>query len=79
MNKFSAVTTFNFIKHRYGTEMINSFFVNWPNEIQLLAFVENASYIDASKVTDKILVYDYHKEIPQYLEFCNKFKHKKVN
>ena len=49
-NKFSAVTTFDFKKHPYGIEMVNSFFMNWPNEIQLLAFVENASSIDDSKV-----------------------------
>ena len=76
INKFSAVTTFDFKKHPYGIEMINSFFINWPNEIQLLAFVENASSIDDSKVKDKILISHYHNEIPEYEEFCKKFKHK---
>ena len=75
-NKFSAVTTFNFKKHPYGIEMINSFFINWPDEIQLLAFVENASSLDDSKVRNKILLNDYHKEIPEYEEFCKKFQHK---
>ena len=76
MNKFSAVTTFNFIKHPYGIEMINSFFINWPDDIQLLAFLENASHIDDSKVRSKILLNDYHKKIPEYEEFCKKFQHK---
>lgn len=76
MNKFSAVTTFNFKIHPYGIEMINSFFVNWPDEIQLFAFVENASPIDDSKVRSKIRLVDYHEEIPEYKNFCKKFQHK---
>ena len=75
INKFSAVTTFNLKKHTYGIEMINSFFINWPDEIQLLAFVENSSSIDDSKVRYKILLHEYHKEIPEYEEFCKKFQH----
>ena len=74
--KFSAVTTFDFKKHPYGIEMVNSFFMNWPNEIQLLAFLENASSIDDSKVRKKIIIYDYHKEIDEYQEFCKNFQHK---
>ena len=75
-NKFSAVTTFDFKKHPYGIEMVNSFFMNWPNEIQLLAFLENASSIDDSKVRKKIIIYDYHKEIDEYQQFCKNFQHK---
>ena len=41
-NTFSAVTTFNFRKHPYGIEMIESFFINWPNNVMLTAFIENS-------------------------------------
>ena len=74
-NKFSAVTTFNLERHPYGIEMINSFFLNWPDEIQLFAFVENASPIDDSKVRSKIRLVDYHEEIQEYKNFCKKFQH----
>jgi len=77
INKFSAVTTFDFKKHPYGIEMINSFFINWPDEIKLFAFVENASSVDNSKVKSKIFLKDYHVEIPDYKIFCKKFEHKK--
>ena len=76
INKFSAVTTFNFKKHSYGIEMINSFFTNWPDQIKLIAFIENSASIDDSKVKSKILLKDYHTEIPEYKKFCIKFKHK---
>jgi len=63
-NTFSAVTTFNLEKHAYGIEMINSFFVNWPDEIKLTAFIENSSEINDSSVKHKIIVKEYHSSIP---------------
>ena len=76
-HKYSAVTTFNLEKHPYGIEMINSFFLNWPDEIKLTAYIENSSTIDQSIVKKKIIVKEYHNEIPEYLEFCKKYSHKK--
>ena len=76
-NKFSAVTTFNLERHPYGIEMINSFFLNWPDEIQLTAYVENSLSLDDSTVKDKIIVKEFHDEIPEYLEFCKKYSHQK--
>ena len=73
---FSAVTTFNLKKHPYGIDMINSFFVNWPDEIKLTAFVENSSMMDDTAVKHKIFIKEYHQHIPEYRRFCEKFKEK---
>ena len=40
LNKFSAITTFDLTKHPFGLEMINSYFVNWPDQIKLTAYIE---------------------------------------
>lgn len=74
--KFSAVTTFNIQKHGFGVEMINSFFANWPDDINLTAFIENSSGVDDKAVKGKILVKDFHSDIPEYNKFVQKFKHK---
>jgi len=75
-NTFSAVTTFNFKKHPYGLEMINSFFVNWPDEVKLTAFIENASLVDISLVKHKIIVKEYHQHVPEYNRFLKTYKDK---
>ena len=76
LSKFSAVTTFDLIKHPFGLEMLNSYFVNWPNEIKLTAYIENLSKIDDSNVKHKIIVKDYHAHIPEYKLFVDKYKNK---
>jgi hypothetical protein len=75
-NTFSAVTTFNLKKHPYGVEMLNSFFQNWPNEITLTAYIENSHFADDSLVKDKIIIKEFHENIPQYNNFVNSYKHK---
>ena len=75
-NTFSAVTTFNLEKHKYGIEMINSFFANWPDEIKLTAYIENASPIDNALVKNKIVIKEFHENIPEYRLFKKKFKDK---
>ena len=75
-NTFSAVTTFNLEKHKYGIEMINSFFVNWPDEVILTAYIENASAIDDELVKNKIVIKEFHENIPEHKLFKNKFKEK---
>lgn len=75
-NTFSAVTTFNLEKHKYGIEMINSFFANWPDEVKLTAYIENASPIDDALVKNKIVIKEFHENIPEYRLFKNKFKEK---
>lgn len=76
LETFSAVTTFNLDKHSYGIEMINSFYKNWPDEITLTAFIEKSSGLNDSAVKQKILVKDFHLEIPEYYKFVQKFKDK---
>lgn len=76
-NTFSAVTTFNFKKHPFGVEMIESFFLNWPEEVKLTAFIEGSDSIDSSKVKHKIDVKEFKKFIPEYYQFCEKYKEKK--
>lgn len=75
-NTFSAVTTFNLEKHKYGIEMINSFFANWPDEVKLTAYIENASPIDDALVKNKIVIKEFHENIPEYRFFKKKFKEK---
>jgi len=77
INLFSAVTTFNLEKHSYGVEMINSFFLNWPDQVKLTAFVENSSSIDDKFVKHKILIREYHEHIPKYKKFFDTYKGKK--
>lgn len=74
--KYSAVTTFNLEKHTYGIEMINSFFANWPDEINLTTYIENSSGIDDSAVKPKIIVKDFYENVPNYKKFVDKFKNK---
>ena len=75
-NIFSAVTTFNLAKHKFGIEMINSFFANWPDEVKLTAYIENAGTIDDELVKNKIVIKEFHENIPEYCFFLKKFKEK---
>ena len=75
-NLFSAVTTFNLDKHPYGLEMVDSFFLNWPEEVKLTAFVENSARIDDAIVKHKITFKEYHQHIPKYKKFLDNFKDK---
>jgi hypothetical protein len=58
--------------------MINSFFVNWPDEIKLTAFIENATSIDDSLVKHKIVIKEYHQHILDYNKFLKKYKEKQI-
>ena len=75
-NTFSAVTTFNLKKHPYGIEMVNSFFANWPDEVKLTAYIENADLIDDQLVKNKIIIKEFHESIPEYRRFLEKYKDK---
>ena len=75
-NMFSAVTTFNLSKQPFGLEMIESFYVNWPNNITLTAFIEGSNSIDSSKVSKKIKIKDFEESIPEHKNFCIKYEHK---
>ena len=55
--------------------MINSFFANWPDEVKLTAYIENASPIDDALVKNKIVIKEFHENIPEYRLF-KKFKEK---
>ena len=76
-NTFSAVTTFNLNKHPFGIEMVESFFLNWPDNIKLTAFIENSSTINSTKVETKIDIKEFSHSIPEYEVFCKKYEHKK--
>ena len=75
-DKFTAITTFDLKKHPFGIDMVNSFDVNWPDEIELIIFLENYQLLPKQNISKKLVVLDYHQEIPEYKNFCEKFKHK---
>lgn len=77
ISKFSAVTTFNLQKQSFGIEMIESFYLNWPDDVKLTSFIENADPINDKLVKDKIIIREFHKNIPKYQQFCEKYKEKK--
>ena len=78
--KYSAVTTFNLEKHPYGIEMINSFFLNWPDEIQLTAYIENSLTIDSSIVKKKkLLLKNTTMKYQSILNFVKNIVKKKKN
>ncbi len=74
---YTAITTFNSKKHPFAIEMLNSYLANWPDEIKLIAFIENAELLESKKFKHKLIIKDYHNEIPEYKNFCEKFLHKK--
>ena len=76
-NLFSAVTTFNLSKQPFGLEMIESFYVNWPDDVTLTAFIEGSNSIDSSKVSKKIKIRDFEETVPEHKKFCIKYGYKK--
>lgn len=76
MSNFSAVTSFNLKSQQYGIDMLESYYKFWPNECILYACLEETSSLDNEKVKDKINIFDFHKEIPEYRVFAEKFFHK---
>ena len=74
---FSAVTTFNLDKHPFGLEMIASFYVNWPDNIKLTAFIEGSGSLDSSKISKKINIKDFKEAVPEHKKFCKKYEYKK--
>ena len=77
MQNFTAVTTFDIKKHHFSKEMVDSFIVNWPDNVNLVIFMENSHLIKIEHLNKKIQIFDYHKNIPEYETFCKKFQHKK--
>ena len=77
MQNFTAVTTFDIAKHHFSKDMVESFVVNWPDDVKLLIFMENSHLIKLENLNKKIQIFDYHKYIPEYKAFCKKFHHKK--
>ena len=74
---FSAVTTFNIDKQPFGLEMIASFYVNWPENIKLTAFIEGSNSIDSSKISKKVKIKDFEESVPEHKKFCKKYEDKK--
>ena len=74
--KFSAVTSFHLESQSYGIDMLESYFRFWPNACILYACLEEIDKLDSDKVKDKINIVDFHKEIPEYNSFAEKYIHK---
>ena len=75
MSKFSALTTFNLEKQPYGLDLIESFYKFWPQDCLLYVFLENGiDKINYDKIKDKVKFFDYRETIPDYYDFCLKFK-----
>lgn len=77
-NTFNAVTTFNLNKQPFGLEMMESFFINWPDNIKLTAFIEGSKGVDSTNVSNKIIVKEFNDFIPKHKKFCKKFEYKKT-
>jgi len=75
ISKFSAVTTFNLDKQAYGLDLIQSYCKFWPDECILYVFLENGlDKVDYENIKHKVKFFDYQKTIPEYYQFCTKFK-----
>ena len=72
-NIFSAVTTFDVKKHFFSKDMVNSFIENWPENVNLLIFMENSHLINIENFSKKVQILDYHKHIPEYEVFVKNF------
>ena len=71
MNKFAAVTTFNFKKQPYGLDLIESFYKFWPDDCMLYVFLENGmDKIEHQRIENRVKFYDYQESIPNYYKFC---------
>ena len=55
--------------------MVDSFIVNWPDNVNLVIFMENLIKIE--HLNKKVQILDYHKTIPEYETFCKNFNIKK--
>ena len=77
MQNFTAVTTFDIKKHHFSKEMVDSFIVNWPDNVNLVIFMENSHLIKIEHLNKKVQILDYHKTIPEYEIFVKNFNIKK--
>lgn len=75
-SNFTALTTFDLKKHPFAIDMVNSFDVNWPENIKLIVYLENSHLILDQNINERLIIKDFHEEIPEYNIFCKKFKHK---
>ena len=73
---FKAITTFDLKKHPFAIDMVNSFDANWPQNIELIVYLENSNLLSNQKISKRLIIRNFHEEIPEYNIFCKKFKHK---
>ena len=74
---FTALTTFDLKKHPFAIDMVNSFDANWPENINLIIYLENSHLLSDQKKSKRLIIKDFHEEVPEYKIFCKKFEHKK--
>ena len=69
---FTALTTFDLKKHPFAIDMVNSFDANWPENINLIIYLENSHLLSDQKKSKRLIIKDFHEEIPEYKIFCKK-------
>ena len=69
------MTTFNFLKQPYGIDFIESYYKFWPEDCILYVYLEDGlDKINFQKIKHKVKFFDYHNAIPDYNNFCLKYK-----
>ena len=70
--KFSVVTTFNQAGYnKYGSRMIDTFLLNWPEEVHLYVYAEDCA---VAQTAPNLTVYDFHSKVPELVAFKEKYK-----
>ena len=53
--------------------MVNSFDANWPENVDLIIYLENSHLLSVQKKSKRLIIKDFHEEIPEYKIFCKKY------
>lgn len=65
--KFSVVTTFHPEGYnKYARRLIDTFLVNWPKEVTLVAYPQDCT---VAQTADNLIVRDLHSSIPELVAF----------
>jgi hypothetical protein len=70
--RFSVVTTFNQSGYdRYASRMIDTFLENWPEDIDLYVYAEDAH---VTQQNPRLHVIDYHQAVPALVAFKTRYR-----
>jgi hypothetical protein len=70
--KISVVTTFHQAGYeKYGRKMIQTFLTNWPKEITLHVYAEDAK---VTEIAENLVIHNLHQEVPDLVNFKNKWR-----